>query len=313
MTTLLIVILHDPANISELLDAWKEIGVPGITILQSVGAHQITTNAKRSSFQNIISMLDQVKSQQRTLFSVIEDEILLERAIAEADRLVQGFDSPQSGILFTIPINKVLGLKKWGTNSIEKTQQKSQQTGKDRAMENLLQWYKDEIETRYGHKILRDWSHQRNTPVHKIVANSKNDPIIVKVDERLTDISKKFITHPEVRIACVINNENRLVGFIEFQTLSEILMIPIIPEEYLNNASGFEKAVQYASIDNLPLAAEIMTEPVFVMPNDNLQTAYHNMRMNHLTELPVVDNNYLIKGYITLQGILDFCFPDTRT
>lgn len=309
MTTLLVVILHDPSNISELLEAWKEIGIPGITILQSIGAHQITTTAKRSSFQNIISMLDQVKSQQRTLFSVIEDDALLERAIAEADRLVQGFDSPQSGILFTIPINKVLGLKKWGTNHLENTQQKPQQTGKDRAMENLMKWYEDEIETRYGRQIAKDWSYQKNIPVHKIIPASNIAPIIVRVDEKIIDISQKFIEHPNTRIACVINNENRLVGLIDFPTLAEILMITIIPEEYLDNASGFEKAVQYAVIENLPLAAEVMTEPVFVMLNENLQTAYHRMHTNHLTELPVVDNNYFVKGFITLQGILTLCFP----
>ena len=310
MTTLLVVILHDPTYISELLETWKNIGVPGTTVLQSVGGHSLSTTAKHSGLQNIIGIFDQVKSQQRTLFSIIEDDHLLERAIAEADRLVQGFDSPQSGILFTLPINKVLGLKKWEASNIEqKEKNKKTIDNKERAHQNILQWYKDEIETKYGHDVLKNWSKQKNTPISRILSQSDNVPILAKVDTPLIRIAQDFYEHPEIRIACVINNEDRLVGLVDFHTIAEILMIPVIPEIYLDTPDGYEKAVQFADVERLPVAAEIMKEAIFISIDDNLQSAYYKMQQAHMTELPVVTASYHVKGYITLQEILKVCYP----
>ncbi|MBT4754242.1 MAG: hypothetical protein HON98_00985, partial [Chloroflexi bacterium] len=53
--------------------------------------------------------LDQVwggrsEVQTRTLIAVIEDENLLNQAIAEAERVVGGFDRPNSGLLFVLPV-----------------------------------------------------------------------------------------------------------------------------------------------------------------------------------------------------------------
>ena len=40
MTYMLIVILHDLSHLPELLDAWKRIGVPGVTVINSQGGLQ---------------------------------------------------------------------------------------------------------------------------------------------------------------------------------------------------------------------------------------------------------------------------------
>ena len=111
MTNLLMVILHDLTYMPEILEAWKKIGVPGVTILHSVGGFQATELMRRRGLSSFLKMFEEVRSSQRTLFSLIDDPGLLEQAISEADRIVKGFDSPQSGILFTMPIGQVLGLQ----------------------------------------------------------------------------------------------------------------------------------------------------------------------------------------------------------
>ena len=117
MLTMLVVILHEVEYLPQLLGAWREIGVSGVTILESMGGFQAEALATRGGLGGFLTLFDSTKSGQRTLFSLIDDPDLLERAIAEADRVVKGFDRPHSGILFTIPLDRSLGLKKWSKTS----------------------------------------------------------------------------------------------------------------------------------------------------------------------------------------------------
>ena len=43
MTNLLIVILDDLTCMPDLLQAWRKIGLPGVTILESTGAYRVET------------------------------------------------------------------------------------------------------------------------------------------------------------------------------------------------------------------------------------------------------------------------------
>ena len=40
MTYMLVVILHDLTRLPALLAAWKRVGVPGVTIMDSLGGYQ---------------------------------------------------------------------------------------------------------------------------------------------------------------------------------------------------------------------------------------------------------------------------------
>ena len=48
----------------------------------------------------------------RTLFSVIDDEETLERAIAATERIVGDLSNPHTGLLFVLPVSRVLGIVK---------------------------------------------------------------------------------------------------------------------------------------------------------------------------------------------------------
>jgi hypothetical protein len=43
MSHLLVVILDDLERMADLLKAWQAIGVPGVTILESVGGYRVST------------------------------------------------------------------------------------------------------------------------------------------------------------------------------------------------------------------------------------------------------------------------------
>ena len=48
----------------------------------------------------------------RTLFAVVEDDAVLERAVTAAEKVIGDFDQPDNGILFVVPVARVLGVRK---------------------------------------------------------------------------------------------------------------------------------------------------------------------------------------------------------
>jgi CBS domain-containing protein len=305
--TLLVVILHDIDRLPKLLKAWRRVGVPGATILPSAGSHDAENMAQRSGLGIFMRLFDQEKSPQRTVLSIIDKPETLEVAIAEAERVVKGFDSPRSGILFTIPIGDVLGLQKWA--SPEKPVVIEEQELFERGTERLLQWFEEDVKERYGEEALLDWTRQRETPISEIVPLIDLKPTVVKVNTSLTEVMYQLLASPGMPAACVVNNEDRLMGVIPIKALADVLMIPVMPESYISDPDEYDKALQYADIKQTHIAANVMKDPIYVSEEETLEKAYQRMKEHNLSGLPVVDKNYHIKGFITLLGFLALCFP----
>jgi CBS domain-containing protein len=245
------------------------------------------------------------------LFSLIDDPELLELAISEADRIVKGFDRPQSGILFTLPIGQVLGLNKWGQErQASETEDSEIPPEEDRVKSNLLGWLQDDIEARYGEGVLKDWSTQRGKPVSEIMRQPAQKPVFVRMDNTLQTVLQGFLGDPEARFACVVNSEERLMGIIESQQLANVMFMPVMPEEYIDDPQGYEMVLQHADIEQMPVAADIMSDPVFVQPDDTVAKTYQLLKEHHLAGLPVVDKNYRVEGYITLLELMAACFGE---
>ena len=65
MTTLLMITLHDLTHMPELLEAWKRIGVPGVTILNSMGGFQASELVRSKGLGGFLKMFEEVRSGQR--------------------------------------------------------------------------------------------------------------------------------------------------------------------------------------------------------------------------------------------------------
>jgi nitrogen regulatory protein P-II 1 len=301
------VILHDADRLPDLLKAWRRIGVPGTTILPSAGSFEAENWVKRSGLSNLFSIFDQEKLQQRTLFSLIDDPEILELAVSEADRVVKGFDSPNSGILFTIPVGKVLGLQKWSL--AKQSPPEPEPDSSKAATSRLMQWFEEDVKDRYGDEVISDWSHQRNVLVSEILERFDLAPTIVRVETPLLDVIMHLATNPGMPAACVVNTENRLVGVIPLKALADVVMAPVMPDAYINDADGYEKALAFASLNNSHIAASIMNDPFFILEDETLEMAYKRMKENNLSGMPVVDHTYRVTGFITLLGLMAICFP----
>jgi len=304
--TLLVVILNDADHLPELLKNWRRVGVPGSTILPSAGSYVAENWVKRSGLSSFLSVFDQNILQQRTLLSLIDDPDILELAVAEAERVVKGFDSPNSGILFTMPIWQVLGLQKWDQTQEEKTPEPEVPNAADT---HLMTWFEEDVKERYGEEALLDWSKPRNTPVSEIIHLLGIQPTTIRVDTSLFDVVNQLQANPGMPAACVVNNEDRLVGVIPLKGLADVMMASVMPEAYINDPESYDKALRFADVHQLPIAAAIMNDPIFVLEDQTLEQVYQHMKDHNLSGLPVVDKLYRVKGFITMLGLMAVCFP----
>jgi nitrogen regulatory protein P-II 1 len=113
MAHMLVVVLHDPEQCLNIAQAWEQIGVTGVTLLDSMGSRQLQQQTRRDDLPLVPSMralFASAEEHNRTLFTVIQDDALLECAIAQAVKIVGDFMQPQTGILFTLPVTHALGV-----------------------------------------------------------------------------------------------------------------------------------------------------------------------------------------------------------
>jgi nitrogen regulatory protein PII len=116
MAHLLVFVLDNLEQCPAILDAWEEAGTPGVTILESTGLGRLR-GAMRDDLPLLPSLRDLLARQElhnRTLFTVIEDEATLERVITATEQIIGDFTRPHTGLLFVVPVSRVLGLKKRG-------------------------------------------------------------------------------------------------------------------------------------------------------------------------------------------------------
>jgi CBS domain-containing protein len=310
MLTLVIVILHNLDYLPELLEAWKKAKVPGVTILQSAGGFQAEEMAQRSGLAGLLNLFEPNTASQRLIFSLIEDPEILEVAISEADRVVRGFDTPHSGILFTIEVGKALGLKKWSPTPQEDVASRlPTKENEEKGIANLVSWYDEEIKNLYGEPTLKEWKSKKKYSVSKVIQSSKLKSPVVHLETPIKEVLAACLEAPLSDLVCVINSEDRLVGVIRDDNLVEVMLVPAMPDTFIQDPEKYEQVLEFARIDTDRPAAEIMGDPVFVNSSSTVEEAFIKMKQLQLPGLPVVNKHYRVIGYITMLQILSLYFP----
>ena len=114
MAHLVVFVLDNISQCNDVLKAWEEAGASGITILESTGLGRLR-GVVRDDLPLLPSLRDLLASQEmhhRTLFTVVDDEATLDRIIAATEQIIGDFSRHHTGLLFVVPVTRVLGLKK---------------------------------------------------------------------------------------------------------------------------------------------------------------------------------------------------------
>jgi CBS domain-containing protein len=280
MAYLLIVILDDLDYLSPLLKAWRRIDVPGATIMESVGAHRAHSWLSTVGLSAIEHLFDAEDVRRRTLMTAIKDEEMLDKAVAEAELVVGGFDRPNTGILLVLPVVRSSGIYKKRDLQKEVTEPVS---------------------------IKASWVARREMPVEELLELFDIKPTVIRDNLSMDEAACAMMNNPQVHVACVVAEDQRLVGLLDLGTVSDYLFMYIMPEEFLADISDLEDVEKFADRSRVRTVTDAMSDPVWVKRGETVKDAFERMHANQLTGVPMVDDAYRVVGFINMMELLSIC------
>ena len=117
-------VLDNPALLNDVLQAWTDVGVRGITILESTGVHRGRARARAHDAPFMLGFSRLLRTDQvghNTLFAVVPKMEIVEKAVSATEQVVGDLSQPNTGVLFALPVAAVWGLPKqsFGSTSFE--------------------------------------------------------------------------------------------------------------------------------------------------------------------------------------------------
>jgi len=114
MTYMILLVLHDPNLLKDVLQAWEKAGVNGITILPSTGLKRLkAADALREDLPLIPSLEDLLQQEEnlnRSLFTIVRDEAMVDQVVEATQKITGDLNLPNTVILAVLPVAKVYGL-----------------------------------------------------------------------------------------------------------------------------------------------------------------------------------------------------------
>ncbi|MGE5484196.1 MAG: P-II family nitrogen regulator [Ignavibacteriales bacterium] len=111
---LLVLVLNKKEHVRTVLKALLRLGVSGATVFPSTGMGR-TLADEVPLFGGLRRALDGETVDNTTIFSVIEDESVVANVIQSMPDLVGDLRKPGTGILFTVPVTRVIGTRQPAT------------------------------------------------------------------------------------------------------------------------------------------------------------------------------------------------------
>jgi hypothetical protein len=108
---MLIMVLDDTSHMNDVLTAWREAGVRGVTIMESTGMNRVLPRETANvGFMGFSQLLGSGRVGHQTLFAVIESMALAETAVAATEAVLGDLSQPHTGIIFAVPVAKTWGI-----------------------------------------------------------------------------------------------------------------------------------------------------------------------------------------------------------
>jgi nitrogen regulatory protein P-II 1 len=106
---LLIVVINEEEKLDEILSGMIELGITGATIINSEGMGRVLSH-DIPIFAGLEAIASRSRPQNQTIFSVIREEEKVDGALRLIREICGDLEDPATGIAFTIPVNRVVGL-----------------------------------------------------------------------------------------------------------------------------------------------------------------------------------------------------------
>ncbi len=106
---LLVAVINQPEALDDILSGFLELGITGATIINSEGMARVLTH-DIPLFAGIQTLISRSRAQNYTIFSVIDEPEKVDAAFAVIQDVCGSLDEPGTGIMFTIPVTRAIGV-----------------------------------------------------------------------------------------------------------------------------------------------------------------------------------------------------------
>ena len=112
MLILVVFVLNDTNLSKDVLEAWENAGIRGVTILESSGLGRVKKAAMKEDLPLMPSLSDLFKNEEtrhRTLFTIVNGEEKVKDVVEAAESVVGDLEGENSGILFSVKVHELYG------------------------------------------------------------------------------------------------------------------------------------------------------------------------------------------------------------
>lgn len=129
---LLVMVVDNVRRLDEVLQAWVEAGVKGVTILESTGVNRMLRRSDaQPAYMGFSRVFGGGRVGHNTLFAVIESVDVAHAAVAATERVLGDLRQPNTGIVFMLPVTETWGLPEPYSGEIDEQSGESGNGGAD--------------------------------------------------------------------------------------------------------------------------------------------------------------------------------------
>ena len=105
---MILCVIDQPDKLNSVLDAWKAIGVTGVTIIESSGLH------RQRSMPHIPMRYGFAESNTErgniTLYTVVEEEVTIQSCLSATEQVIGDLNNSNTGIFIAWPLSFAKGV-----------------------------------------------------------------------------------------------------------------------------------------------------------------------------------------------------------
>jgi len=105
---MIMLVLDNPNQLDDVLQAWEQTGIRGATIVESTGIQRL--RRKKVPMRYIFQTHGLIEEGHLTLFVIVEDEKMVQDCLHATEVIVTDLDGPNTGVFAAWPLTYVRGV-----------------------------------------------------------------------------------------------------------------------------------------------------------------------------------------------------------
>ncbi len=108
---MIMLVLDDPSQLDAVLDAWRSVGVSGVTIMETFGAYGREIRRVRGRYLfGLPGLAESAERSQYTLFAIVPDTRTVEMSLEAAEGIIGDLMRPDTGVFAAWELTSAKGV-----------------------------------------------------------------------------------------------------------------------------------------------------------------------------------------------------------